>query len=206
MEIQGGRILGHATTVEVYEENSSFPAGVYRMRTGRVSVGYGALTLWVIHPHLKAWLMILTPQILRRHGSPLQSEVYMELTQLELMINDICWGPPGTHLSKIKVFLNALSLACVSLCNELCWPLKSVEGDGICCSLPTSPWQDITAESNIITGTCRHNVQWRGLQLTTIFIVNYSGSQKWKNITSDMESHFSVSPFIKERTAVVNML
>lgn len=120
MEIRGGQILGHATTVEVYEENSSFPAGVYMMRTGKVSVGYGGLTLWVLHPHLKAWLMILTPQILRRHGSPLQSEVYMELTQLELMINDICWGPPGTHLSKIKVFVNALSLACVSLCNELC--------------------------------------------------------------------------------------
>lgn len=44
----------------------------------------------------------------------------MELTQLELIVNDSCWVPPGTHLSRIKVFLLALSSLCVIHCNELC--------------------------------------------------------------------------------------
>lgn len=83
------------------------------------------LGLWWINaicnmPHFMAWLMIVTPQVLRRRWGLLQSEVYMELTQLELMVNDSCWVPPGTHLSRIKVFLHALSSARASLCNELC--------------------------------------------------------------------------------------
>lgn len=52
----------------------------------------------------------------------------MELTQLELIVNDSCWIPPGIHLSRIKAFLPALSSACVIHCNEL-RPAPLVLGD-----------------------------------------------------------------------------
>lgn len=83
------------------------------------------LRLWWINPicnmpHFKAWLMVVTSQVLRRHCSLLRSEVYVELTQLELMVNDSCWLPPGTHLCRIKVFLLTLASARVIHCNELC--------------------------------------------------------------------------------------
>lgn len=64
--------------------------------------------------------MIVTPLVLRRHCSLLQSEVHMELTQLGLMVNDSCSGPSGTHLSRMKVFRRALSWAGMRFRNELC--------------------------------------------------------------------------------------
>lgn len=95
---------------------------IYDNRDLGTSSGYGGLTLSLICPHFKAWLMVVTAQVLRRPCSLLQAEVYLELTQLELMVNDSCRVPPETHLSRIKVFLLALSSAHGSPCNELCLP------------------------------------------------------------------------------------
>lgn len=141
--------------------------------------------------------MIATPQILRRYGSLLQSEVYMELTQLELMVNDSCCGPPGTHLRRIKVFLHALSSAHVSACNELglaIW-VRGEEEDLL-----------LALRSTTASSYCRIKYSYR------TFLAHCSHSQapfqvwwctKVDHVTSEMQDGISVPSLLQARTARV---
>lgn len=111
-------------------------------------------------PHFRSdwWLSHLR---LWRHCSSLPSELYEELTQLELMVNDRCWLPPGTHLSCIKVCVLAVFSAHVIHCNELCptaQVLREREKSPIDSQWCTSRWHNIIALSNIMTGA-----HWRHL-------------------------------------------
>lgn len=123
--------------VQYYEETSPCAAVADSIYDNRGTWYF--LGLWRINPirnmpYFKAWLMIVTPQVLRRHRGLLQSEVYMELTQLELMVNDSCWLPPGTHLSRIKVFLHALFPQHIwGSVMSFAWPLRSSERWEISC-------------------------------------------------------------------------
>lgn len=52
----------------------------------------------------------------------------MELSQLRLMVNDSCYSPAGTHLSRMKVFRRAPSWPRARLRNELC-PATRLRGE-----------------------------------------------------------------------------